>query len=303
MTYSYRQLGFNLVELMIALAVSAILITGVTTVMSRVSNSAAENIASNRLNQQLRETLDFLSKELQRAGTVNWSSAWDADGDGAFDDVYPVGAPDGEVDIRDFYVATTPAMERFGAVTLWSFPTLGDASSGTPVTCNANCDCVLYSYDLNANGLQGVGAGGTTAADQDDVNFELFGLRWNDGALEVRTSGDTHTCNSGTWEDVTDENVEITTAAFGITYASAVGAGNDSTAYAVAGDGSGSLMGNSCTPVDSDNTEALPLAADTVCLWRRKVDVDIEGRLADLPQVTMTLGTDVKIKNDYYDPN
>src|SRR5690606_5109946 len=71
------QRGINLVELMVGIAISLVLLTGVLSVMLRISASGGEVVASTRLNQQMRGALDLMTKELQRSGYVNWFQAWD----------------------------------------------------------------------------------------------------------------------------------------------------------------------------------------------------------------------------------
>ena len=294
----------SLVELMIGIAIALILLAGVLTVMLRITTSGAESVAATRLNQALRGSLDLMTKDLQRAGYVRWNETFDSNGDGSLNADDDVNG-DGVLDVLDFYEAVIPAFHQMGDVTLWSFPSPGTAS-GTPAACTANCDCVLFSYDLNEDGNQGIGSG-TPGPNQNDVNFELFGYRWNDGAIEMRTAGDTHSCNSGTWQDITDDNISVTNLSFNMTYATAVGAGNDSTAYEIGADavtGEWSWNGafqNTCVPNDEDVADPIPTNDDVLCLWRRNVAIGVTATLSSDANVTMTLNTDVKIKNDYFD--
>ncbi|MCK9502654.1 MAG: prepilin-type N-terminal cleavage/methylation domain-containing protein [Porticoccaceae bacterium] len=303
-SFPATQRGISLIELMVGIAISLILLAGVVTVMLRISTAGGESVQATRLNQQLRGTLDQVSKDLQRAGYVDWYDAWDDDDDSNPDDRGSLADvnSDGSINVLDFYQAAVPVLDLMGAVTLWSFPTPGTAT-GAPSVCTTNCDCILFSYDLNEDGAQGVGAG-TAAANQNTANFELFGYRWNDGVIEMRVAGDTHSCNSGTWQDITDDNINITSLTFNMAYATAVGAGNDSTAYqfdASTGDWSwNNALQSTCTPVDNDNADPIPTDTDVLCLWRRKVDISITGTLSSDAAVTMTLNTDVKIKNDFF---
>ena len=297
-----RHKGVSLVELMVGIVIALILLTGVITVMLRISTSGAESVTGTRLNQQLRAAMDQVTKELQRAGYVNWYDAWDPDGDDVFNDING----DSDVDIRDFYLSAIPRMDVFGSVSLWQFPTPGIAT-GTPVTCTNNCDCVLYSYDLNEDAWQGVGAGGTTGTGQNTAGFELFGFRWNDNALEMRTSGDSHSCVSGDWEDITDSTIAITNFSVSQSFASGVsgsslGTGNDSTVYAVNGEGTwDSNYRTGCPSRVDDGSGPQGIGTDLLCYERRKLGILIEGQLADDPGVRAELRSDVKIKNDFLD--
>lgn len=301
------QSGIGLIELMLGIAVSLILLTGVLTLMLRITTAGAESVSDTRLNQQLRSSLDFMVKELQRAGYVAWYQAWDDDnGDGDPVDTNDQNSQsgtlvdsngDGSVDIMDYYLEVLPALDRMGSVTLWSFPTAGVA--GVPAACTTDCDCVLYSYDLNEDGAQGIGSG-ATGANQNTANFELFGLRFNDGAIEMRTAGNTHDCNSGTWQDISDSAVDITSLTFAMTFANSVGTGNDSTVYTI-DEGGGYTMAVACTPSVSGTYPGDDATADTLCLWRRKIAITVQATPSGDATASITLNTDVKLKNDFLD--
>lgn len=272
------QWGITLVELMVGTAVSMILLAGVITVMLRFTVSGGELVQAARLNQQLRTALALMTRDLQRAGYTAWdgAGAWPIDVDGQPDDANG----DGVVDILDFYQAALPRSNDFGAVRLWSFATPGEASSGA-ADCSADCDCILYSYDLNRNGQRDSGGG----------SFELFGFRWHRGAVEMRTAGTRHECTSGTWQDMTDGVVEVTRLGFSLEYVDAADAG-DATVYSVV-DGRLNGPGKTCVP-------GVGAIADNKCLWRRKVTVEVAGRLASDHAVTLQLTSAVKLRNDHF---
>ena len=277
-----RQTGITLLELLIALAVGLIFLAGILTLVLRVTVAGGESIQATRLNQQLRGTMDLVTKELQRSGYVNWrgSNAWEWDDDGPVTNPYD--ADDDGVtptyNILDFYEAAIPRINEFGRIELYSFATPGDASSGTSA-CTSDCDCILYAYDIDGDG--GLNTG----------QFELFGFRWNDGALETRTAGDVHGCDSGIWQDINDANVEVTSLGFTLEYVDEANSG-DATVYPIQGDTSQGLS-TACTPGNGS------LLSDK-CLWRRKVTVSMAGRLLSDDSVTMALESAVKLKNDYF---
>ncbi|MFY8060821.1 MAG: PilW family protein, partial [Arenimonas sp.] len=66
--YKRQSQGFSLVELMISLAIGLIVVTAVLafTLSSLTANS--EYVQSTRLSQELRNSMDFVSRELRRAG-------------------------------------------------------------------------------------------------------------------------------------------------------------------------------------------------------------------------------------------
>ncbi len=291
--------GFTLVEMLAGLLISGIVLSGVLLVVLRVNTAAAETVGATRLNQQARLAMDQISKDLQRAGYVDWYDPWDNCVDDTTPDVLDDINTDGAVDILDFYECSIPAIDLIGSISLWNFPTPGDASSGNPTPCTTNCDCVLYSYDFNEDGAQGIGAG-VPGSNQNTANFELYGFRWNAESIETRTAGNVHSCNSGTWSELSDPEIEINGVGFSLTYATAQGAGNDSTMFQMSGDGTwdGSFK-NACIPNDTDGGDPTPVAGDTLCLLSRSLDIALQARLAVDDEVIVSLSSTVKNKNNF----
>ena len=144
---SSRQSGVSLVELLVGLAVGMIIMAGAVTVFAKISFNGLENTRAIRLNQQMRATLDFIHRDLQRAGyVVSYDpddaasvAAWQPDADGNY--------PGRE--------AMAANIAQFGVITI---------AAG----------CITYSYDLDEDG------------DQDDPG-ELFGFRLNGGTVQSGT--------------------------------------------------------------------------------------------------------------------
>lgn len=271
------QRGISLVELMVGIAVSLILLTGVLSVTLRINVSSGEVVKTARLNQQLRGTLDLMSKEIQRAGYLAWdgANAWAPDVDGNYVD----SNIDGNVDILDFYTAAIPEINDIGEVSLFSFATPGNAATAAS-TCSTNCDCILYSYDIDSDGSVNTG------------QFELFGFRFNDGAVEMRTAGNGHSCTTGTWQDITDDTVNITRLNFTRVWVNDATAG-DSTVYPFTDGKTSAGLATACVAGAGDINDAK-------CLWRRKIQVNLEGELSGDATVFARLRTDVKIRNDHF---
>jgi prepilin-type N-terminal cleavage/methylation domain-containing protein len=112
-----KSLGFSLIELMIALAIGLVVVGAVLafTLSSVTTNS--EYIQSTRLSQELRNSMDFVSRELRRAG-------YDQN----------VGSYVASVNV------STPTISPFSRLFVTN-DTNGDGSS--------NDACVLYAYDLS----------------------------------------------------------------------------------------------------------------------------------------------------------
>ncbi|RLA43371.1 MAG: hypothetical protein DRR06_12310 [Gammaproteobacteria bacterium] len=236
-----RQRGVSIVELMVGIAIGLIILSGVIAVVANTSFSGLENIRAVQLNQQLRGTMDVMRRELQRAGYV---------------DPWTPGAATLAAGID------TDAMALFGTVTLG-----GTCSSGV-------CDCIVYSYDRNEDGAQGIGTG-TPGTGQNTGTSELYGFRLNSNIIQMRTSGNTLSCSSGTWEGITDASVKITALGFELD-------GADSTVYEISGNNNGTCE------------------AGETCLGRRKINILIDGELIADDEVTVEIRDEVKIKNDHF---
>jgi type II secretory pathway component PulJ len=175
-----QQRGVSIIELMISITIGMILIAGITTIYTRIGAAGSENISRTRLNQQLRATMDYMTRDLMKASYVNsWTSgAANASG------------------------VNTTVIEQFGDVTVG-----GTCSSG-------KCSCILYSYDINSDGEMGVGSSGTAVGNQNTDSYELLGIRLSDGKVQTRYAGTTHTCAATHWSSLTDDEVKITALTF-----------------------------------------------------------------------------------------
>lgn len=270
------QRGINLIELLIGIAVSLVILTGVLSVMLQVTVSGGEIVQSTRLNQQLRGALDLMSKELQRAGYVRWDTAgtwlW-VDGEPAADP-YTADALDSEIDggtynALDFYVSVAPKLNEMGRISI-----------------NNGGDCILFSYDANGDGEKGVG------------NFENFGFRLANGMIQRKTTGD-HSCDDGGWSNVTDDTVTVTDLTFTLNSISADDQLDGDTARYEYELGQDEWLAEdtrvACTP---SVPGVVPVEGDVFCLIRRNVAIELEAQLADDDAVTLSLNTKVKLKND-----
>src|SRR5688572_4073809 len=96
--YRPRSEGFGLVELMIATAVGILLSTAVIAFMLASMRSNGEYVQSVRLSQELRNTLDLVSRDLSRAGYNDRSLALDS---------LPISSPFAPVFVKDELPAVT----------------------------------------------------------------------------------------------------------------------------------------------------------------------------------------------------
>jgi prepilin peptidase dependent protein B len=162
-----KSLGFSLIELMIALAIGLVVVGAVLafTLSSVTTNS--EYIQSTRLSQELRNSMDFVSRELRRAGYDQNNATYVARS-----------------------TAAVPVISPFGRI----FTTADANGTGT-----ATDSCVIYAYDRDA------GTSGTV--DLADGEIRAIRLGYTPagvGVIEVAqsTAGVTPACG-GTAPDYT----------------------------------------------------------------------------------------------------
>ena len=66
-----KQRGLSLIELMIVLLVSSIILVGVLTVVGNVLNESSKSLQKQRLNYELQNILEFITRDVRRAGYWN----------------------------------------------------------------------------------------------------------------------------------------------------------------------------------------------------------------------------------------
>lgn len=241
-----RQAGFGLVEMMIGILVGLIVVAAATSMLSTTMASSNDNIKMTRLDQEMRQVMTMLSRDLKRA--TLWDPAADVFRVSATSPL-TLSAVSGNVtvtstsgnlgDVGDKAVGGTlihkvgstiyrGTITAFGGgaysvtITGTDWPAKAITTDGVPaggwnilrpesaITTDAVAGtpgvCLLITYDTDASGTYG--------------NSERFGYRYDatDEAVEIRTSaasGDTCT-TGGSWENLTDDNtVQIT--AFSVT--------------------------------------------------------------------------------------
>lgn len=160
------QHGFGLVEFMVAVAVGFVVILASGSVYLTTLYSSNDTTRLTRLNQDMRTILDIMVQDIHRAG--QWG-----------------GAAQG--------VGNNPFSSR-------------TSGSGTDIFISADNKCILYSYDVNQDGV--------VAAD----GSEFFGFRFNEDAKQVEvlnetgspdTSGD---CSGLSWLPLNSPSEVIITA-------------------------------------------------------------------------------------------
>lgn len=271
------QAGVNLVELMVGIAVALVLLAGVIATVVNTSLSGSENLKAVKLNTQARYAMDFIHRELQRAGYVD---AWDSDDDGDADNDGP--SPNGTVAVDDL---DTAAIAAFGQITLANFD--GSACDTSSATEDA-CTCIFYSYDRPD------GAGDDDGDGVQDAN-EQFGIQFNSdlGAIRVTTTATGTNCAADyNWERITDGEITVTALTFQLEI-------DNFTRYEV----DPSDPQRPGTGLAGSLPYKLPeeaCASGNRCLDRRKINIALSAQLTSDNQVRAQIFDEVKIRNDWY---
>lgn len=296
-----RQSGFGLVELMVGLAVGMIVVVAALSLLTTTMASSNDSIKMTRLDQELRQVMSMLSRDLRRA--TSWDPAVDVVRVSLADPL-TLSANTGSVtvtssggnldDIGAKAVGGTLVYKNGttvyrGSITAYSggsytvsisapWPATVVATDGVPAsswnilrpesTVITDADAVAGtpgSCLLIVYDTDASGIYTNYSAGSPETPNEFYGYRYDstDEAVETRTS-DTGTCAAGGsgWENLTDENtVEITS--FSIT----------------------------------DNSPAT-LSSNGFTIEVREFTVSITGNLKSDPSVERTLQETVRVRND-----
>lgn len=229
-----RQSGFGLVELMIGLLVGMIIVAAALSLLTTTMASSNDSIKMTRLDQELRQTMTMLTRDLRRAtiwdpaadvfrvsaatpltlsGTSGSVTVSDATGSLAAIGAKAVGGilvyKKGSTAYRATITAYNSGNKSYSVTIATAWPAAVTADDGVPAgswgmlrpesILTFSGTCILFASDTDLTGTYGTS--------------ERLGYRYDDAedAIEVRTSGlGTDTCTQGTWENLTDENtVEI----------------------------------------------------------------------------------------------
>lgn len=215
-----RSSGLTLVELMVALAVSVVVVAAFMSSFFLIVKGSRTSIANGRLNAQLGQVMTMMSHDLHRAGF--WGNA------------------------------TVTSSNPFVV------------SGSTDIQINGSSNCVLFTYDRDADGsLPSLGSG---------TDDERYGFRLSNNAIQYRQSGAPFDCTAANsaWTDLTDSDI-VTVTAFNVVL----------TAESLDIDGGGS---------------------GTAVMSVRRVDVTVTGQLVDDTSVTKTVTKQIKVYNDKYIP-
>jgi len=288
-----RQSGFGLVELMIGLLVGMIVVGAAVSLLSTTMASSNDSIKMTRLDQELRQTMTMLTRDLRRA-TV-WDPAADVlrvsladpltlSGNSGSVTVTSSGGNLGDIGLKAKGGTLIYTVKQAGVITVYR-GTIDSFNSGAySVTLSGTWPADVVKNGVPAGnwnilrpestiatdavpGTPGVCVLFASDTDASGIyeNPERFGYRYDATAkaVQIRTSAaSTDTCTGGTWENLTDENtVEI--EAFSVT-------DNSPAAFAGAG----------------------------FSIAIREYTISIRGHLKSDPSVVRTLKETVRVRND-----
>ncbi|MEO5354548.1 MAG: prepilin-type N-terminal cleavage/methylation domain-containing protein [Magnetococcus sp. XQGC-1] len=220
--------GHTLLELLVALAISFVLLVWLADVMTRTLADYATTLQRNLLNQEVQSALAMLDRELRRAG--GWGNA------------------------------TSSAKSRPVNPFALSPYRINTGNK----TGESGYSCIVYSYDLNGNGLL-----------EQSATDERFAFRLNQGVLEMRTAGSgSLDCNAGTWTGLTSAALLVDSLAF-------------------------TLLGQciNLSQSEANCLTAAPVQGDLL-LRKYRVDVAMRSHLQQKPTIQRSDTLSVRVRND-----
>jgi type IV pilus assembly protein PilW len=166
--------------------------------------------------------------------------------------------------------------------------------------------CIVYAYNRDESDDKDDDGDGRI----DVVSSDRLGFRLVSGNLEMRTSGTTNAnCTDGTWESITESEVEITGLTFNLISTtlnvSSMTNDDDGDGVSETADTDGIPYGDDndngfCDSGEVCNTCARDGSPDPACLYVRNVTITLIGRLRDDNAVTQTITEQVRVRNDKY---
>lgn len=284
--------GFSLTELLVGLATSMFLLAGVLGMFSSTLASQGASLKQTRLNQELRNIMDLMSRDIRRAGF--WDlAAFAAQPQGAI----TLSSTSGSITVTSSAAPFSgigaglvgrTLMSSYGAGTITAYTSASQITvnvtrtfsqtwinegswmisnlfteTANNLAISGDETCVQYTYDRN---------GDSTV----DAN-EKFAFRLHDGIVQMYAgSGTAPNCSSGagSWSDLSSDTLNITALTF---------SPDDTTCINL------NTAGNCTSPAPSSGD---------VLLYQREVDITLTGTLANNASVSRTMVEAVRLRND-----
>lgn len=249
-----RQRGFTITELMITVTLGLSVISSVMIGYLATYKGSMGTLAMSKLTQDMNSTMELMVSELRRAGYSAETS-----------------------------LATSPSTNTFNVVNNTALAVYNTVASNTKQGSQGSGACIIYSYDLDADGTV-------------DTN-EVTGFRLNGGKVQMRTVGvptaaDTCAGANDTWSDVTDSSF-MTVTALTFNLATSVCLNNrepDSV--------DNNASGTTDEAAESDCYTTVP-SAGNITIETRVVGITLTANLTNDSFVTSTLNETVRVRNDW----
>ncbi len=251
-----RQKGFTITELLITVTLGMSVISSILLGYLATYTSSMNTLANSRLSQEMNALMSVMVGELRRSGYT------------------------GDTD-----TATSPTDNLFNVANLTALEVFDNMTSNTQVAATGSGSCIVYSYDLDEDGVV-------------DAN-EVLGWRLNSNKVQVRISGDTtdpDTCAtaSNTWVDVTDTNfITITALTFDLSSSACLNTREP--------DGVDNDSANGIDDADEyDCYSQVPAASSgDITVETREIGITLTGNLTSDSFVRMSLSKSVRVRNDW----
>ncbi len=179
--------GFTLPELMIALAISLFIMLAITVFFQTSSSAAFNSMKMVRLNGVLRSAIDFMGREIMRAGYWSTSQTY--------------------IGSRNPPLTGVPDF-----ATIDPFKTIAVANYDGTACTSTSCNCIVFAYDRPPTS-NGTASGATTGVIE---TTEYTGYRLNGTVIEYKNSGTAFTCTDGAWSVLTPSKVAISNLRFDV---------------------------------------------------------------------------------------
>lgn len=259
-----RQRGLTFVEVLVGMAVGAIVIGGALFVYTSSVQRSNDTLKSSRLNQEIASLMLIIGNDVRRSGY------WDNS-------------------------AGLPILENpFSQPNATALVVRDNMTSDTQQLPTGQGSCITYAYDATY-------VAGNTPGVIDST--DLFGFRLNNGVVEMRQSGTVDgtacvggtclSCLNGVWATVTDANlIEVTALNFDLSSSACLNAAEPDL---VDDDGDGTVDNG----VEYDCYAIVP-AVDSgdATAESREVLVTVSARLANDVATQVTSTQTISVRND-----
>lgn len=170
--------GYTLIELLIAIAIGAIIVFGVTTTFTGSMQTSATAIRTSQFDQELRATMNTITRDLRRAGF----------------------SKNATTDVGTGTSTNTFLLDTGEPLKIWTSANVSVLQT-TAVPTTTPLTCVTYAFDA-APTPDGV----LTASSDDYRGFKLSG-----GVIYKRTAAATtgQNCSQGTWSQLTTDDLVV----------------------------------------------------------------------------------------------